>query len=138
MLTADGQDSATGDATPLVDTLPEPVDQAVLAGLRDLQVEGEPDVVAEFIAVFLDEAPPLLTAIRTGVTEGNAETVKRAAHTLRSGSANLGAHQMAGLCAELEKRGRSGMVEGSEVVLAQLEGEWLRVAAALTAEQERA
>jgi CheY-like chemotaxis protein/HPt (histidine-containing phosphotransfer) domain-containing protein len=111
--------------------LAEPIDRAVLEGLRELQVPGEPDLVAEFIRLFRDETPPLLAALRTGVGQGQADQVKKAAHTLKSTSANLGAHQMAALCAELEQRGRSGALEGTPALLAQLEQELERVSQAL-------
>jgi CheY-like chemotaxis protein/HPt (histidine-containing phosphotransfer) domain-containing protein len=111
----------------------EPIDRAVLEGLRELQVPGEPDLVAEFIRLFRDETPPLLAALRAGVGQGQADQVKKAAHTLKSSSANLGAHQMAALCAELEQRGRSGALEGTPAVLAQLEQELERVSQALAA-----
>jgi len=111
--------------------LAEPIDRAVLEGLRELQVPGEPDLVAEFIRLFRDETPPLLEALRAGVGQGQADKVKKAAHTLKSTSANLGAHQMATLCAELEQRGRSGALEGTPALLAQLEQELERVSQAL-------
>jgi CheY-like chemotaxis protein/HPt (histidine-containing phosphotransfer) domain-containing protein len=111
----------------------EPIDRAVLEGLRELQVPGEPDLVAEFIRLFKDETPPLLAALRAGVGQGQADQVKKAAHTLKSSSANLGAHQMAAVCAELEQRGRSGALEGTPALLAQLEQELERVSQALAA-----
>ena len=111
----------------------EPIDRAVLEGLRELQVPGEPDLVAEFIRLFRDETPPLLAALRAGVGQGQADQVKKAAHTLKSSSANLGAHQMATLCAELEQRGRSGALEGTPALLDQLEQELERVSQALAA-----
>jgi signal transduction histidine kinase/DNA-binding response OmpR family regulator/HPt (histidine-containing phosphotransfer) domain-containing protein len=114
-------------------SLAEPIDRAVLEGLRELQVPGEPDLVAEFIRLFRDETPPLLAALRAGVGQGQADQVKKAAHTLKSSSANLGAHQMAALCAELEQRGRSGALEGTPALLAQLEQELERVSQALAA-----
>jgi len=120
---------------PMVDVLSEPLDRAVLAGLRELQVAGEPDVVAQFITLFVDEAPPLIAAIRAGMMAGDTAAVRRAAHSLKSGSADMGAQHMAVLCAELEQRGRSGSLDGAETLVAQLEDEWERVAAALAAEQ---
>jgi CheY-like chemotaxis protein/HPt (histidine-containing phosphotransfer) domain-containing protein len=131
----DGHIAGKGDAPLLADTRPAPIVRAVLEALRDLQGEGEPDVVAEFIALFLDEAPPLLAAIRGGVTEGSADTVTKAAHRLKSASANMGASRMAALCAELEHQGWSGTVNSATVVVAQLEREWERVVVALDAER---
>jgi signal transduction histidine kinase/DNA-binding response OmpR family regulator/HPt (histidine-containing phosphotransfer) domain-containing protein len=133
----DAHVAGDGHAPLAVDALPEPIDRAALEGLRALQAEGEPDVVAEFIALFVEEAPPLLAAIRAGIMAGDADAVRRAAHSLKSGSANMGAHRMAALCAALEHQGRSGSLDGAAVVVAQLEREWERVTAALATKQER-
>jgi HPt (histidine-containing phosphotransfer) domain-containing protein len=43
-------------------------------------------------------------------TAGGADSVRQAAHSLKSSSAKLRAHQLAALCAELEQRGRSGAI----------------------------
>jgi CheY-like chemotaxis protein/HPt (histidine-containing phosphotransfer) domain-containing protein len=119
-----------GDGTA---TLPEPIDRSVLDSLRELQVPGEPDLVAEFVRLFHDETPPLVDALRSGVSQGEADTIRRAAHTLKSSSANLGAHHLSALSAELEKKGRSGELEGTPALLADLEREVERVGQALAA-----
>jgi hypothetical protein len=46
----------------------------------------------------------------------------------------LGARTLAGLCAELEKIGRDGSVQGTEALLAELEPQFQRVCATLEAE----
>jgi CheY-like chemotaxis protein len=125
-----------GTGNPMPDSSPEPIDQAVLKGLQDLQVEGEPDILTQFITVFMDETPLLMTAIRTGVLERNADNVRKATHSLKSNCASLGAQEMAALCATLEKQARSGSLDDAAVLVGQLEQEWKRVAAALIAERE--
>jgi CheY-like chemotaxis protein/HPt (histidine-containing phosphotransfer) domain-containing protein len=119
-----------GDGTA---TLPEPIDRSVLDSLRELQVPGEPDLVTEFVRLFHDETPPLVDALRSGVSQGEADAIRRAAHTLKSSSANLGAHHLSALSAELEKKGRSGELEGTPALLADLEREVERVGQALAA-----
>ncbi len=116
----------------LAQSLPEAVDWAVLDGLRELQEEGEPDFVQEMIDLYLAATPPLLTAIRSAVAQRDAEGVRHTAHTLKGNSSSLGVRQLAALSAELEQKGRSGSVEGAELLLAGLESEFQRTVQVFT------
>ena len=119
------------------DAQPEPIDWSVLNGLREYQVEGEPDLVQELVEMYQTEAPTLLSALREAVANGDAEKLRHTAHTLKGTSNNLGVKQVAVLSAELEKKGRSGSVAGAAEVLAQLEQEYERACQALDAKRER-
>jgi len=115
--------------------LPPAIDHAVLASIRaDLQMEGEPDVVQELIALFVESSPPLLAALRTTLAQGDGPGLSRAAHTLKGSSSNLGARRLTELCAALEKQGRSGSLAGAALQVADLEQEYARVCAALALE----
>jgi len=110
------------------------LDRAVLSELRQLQGEGEPDIVQELAEAFEFETPPLLEALCQAVAEGQPEQLKRAAHNLKGSSHNLGARTMAALSAELETLGKHGTVEGAAELVTRLEQEYLRVCQALAAE----
>jgi CheY-like chemotaxis protein/HPt (histidine-containing phosphotransfer) domain-containing protein len=110
------------------------LDPAVLTELRQLQGEGEPDIVQELAAAFQFETPPLLEALRQAVIENEPEQLKRAAHNLKGSSHNLGARTMAALSTELETLGKNGTVEGAAELLSRLEQEYQRVCLALAAE----
>ncbi|HMA37007.1 MAG TPA: response regulator, partial [Chloroflexia bacterium] len=113
-----------------------PIDEDVLANLRrDLQVEGEADIVQELIGLFVEGTPPLLVAMRDALAAGNAEQLQRAAHNLKGSSSNLGARPLADYCARLEKSGRSGALDGADAILAELEEEFARVCRALAVDQ---
>ena len=85
----------------------DPLDRSVLATLRQLQEEGEPDILDELIERFLTDVPPQLVALKEAVEAGDAHSVERIAHTLRGSTANMGAVRMEAICAELEEMGRS-------------------------------
>jgi PAS domain S-box-containing protein len=110
------------------------LDPAVLSELRQLQGEGEPDIVQELAQAFQVETPPLLEALRKAVAEGKPEQLKRAAHNLKGSSNNLGARTMAALSAELEALGKNGTVEGAAELSTRLEREYQRVCEALAVE----
>ena len=108
---------------------------AVLAELRQLQGEGEPDIVQELAQAFQYETPPLLQALHQAVAGGQPEQLKRAAHNLKGSSNNLGARTMATLAADLEALGKNETVEGAAELITRLEHEYQRVCLALTSER---
>ncbi|MCA1687799.1 MAG: response regulator, partial [Actinobacteria bacterium] len=63
------------------DSEENPLDRSVLAGLRELQEEGEQDILNELIELFLADVPPQLVALREAVEAGDAHSVERIAHT---------------------------------------------------------
>ncbi len=110
------------------------LDPVVLAELRQLQGEGEPDIVQELAEAFQSETPPLLEAMHQAVLERQPEQLGRAAHNLKGSSHNLGARMMATLSTELETLGKSGTVEGAAELVTRLEQEYQRVCQALATE----
>jgi CheY-like chemotaxis protein len=107
------------------------VDVSVLMGLRELQGEGEPDILDELIELFLDEVPTQLKALREAAHIGETQSVERIAHTLKGSSANMGALRMEALCAELEETVRSGDLSAASGHISRLEEEFGRVRAVL-------
>jgi HPt (histidine-containing phosphotransfer) domain-containing protein len=55
----------------------------LLESLRELQEEGEPDILNELIEMFLDHVRLQLVALREAVEGRNADSVARVAHTLK-------------------------------------------------------
>jgi signal transduction histidine kinase/DNA-binding response OmpR family regulator/HPt (histidine-containing phosphotransfer) domain-containing protein len=127
------QSERPAQSDPIVD-MGDAIDPAVLADLRQMRDRGAPDVFKDLLALFRADAPPLLSAMRTAVAEGNAQKLKASAHSVKGAAANLGARTLAALCAELEKIGRDGSVQGTEALLAELEPQFQRVCATLEAE----
>jgi two-component system, sensor histidine kinase and response regulator len=115
----------------------DPIDRLVLASLRELQGEGEPEILSELIDLFLDEVPQQLGALREAVEKDDAPSVERIAHTLKGSSGNMGATPMAQICAELEDVGASGDLSRAPELLERLEEEFWRVRLALESEVAR-
>jgi CheY-like chemotaxis protein/HPt (histidine-containing phosphotransfer) domain-containing protein len=116
--------------------LDSPLDAAVLADLRQFQVEGEPDIIQELAQAFQLETPPLLETIRQAVAADRPERLKHAAHNLKGSSQNLGARGMAAISADLELLGRHETVEGAAELISRLEQEYRRVCQTLAIEGE--
>ena len=124
------------------DALPRPVsrmaqghaavlDQSAISRIRSLQRDGAPPVLLRVINIYLDAAPKLIAEVRNAVEKRDALRLQRAAHSLKSSSANLGAQTLSELCKELENMGRLGKLEGAALKLDVLEFEFDAVRNAL-------
>ncbi len=61
------------------------------------------------------------------ISDGDAELVKREAHSIKGGAANLTANELSGIAFELENIGKSNTLEASTVILERLEKEFYRL-----------
>ena len=89
------------------------------------------DFVRELIDTFLTEAPSMLADLRDSLGKGEAERFRRAAHSLKSNANTFGAVALGTLAKELELAGMAKVRERGPSPLADIEAEYLRVAAAL-------
>ncbi len=122
-----------GDQTPREDD--SPIDPAALNELRSLQREGAPDIVAKVVGMYLEDSQALFERMREAVTAANAEALRKAAHAMKSSSANVGALRLAELCKQMETHGRAGNAHAAASLLADLEAEFTAVRAALDSPQ---
>jgi len=114
---------------------PTVLDMAVIEELRQLDTDGTPSLVSELIDLYMQDTPTLLEAIRAAIIAQDAMTLRRAAHTCKGSSANLGATELAHLCHELEEQAKSGVPANASEMLTRIEAEYARVTVAL--EHER-
>jgi CheY-like chemotaxis protein/HPt (histidine-containing phosphotransfer) domain-containing protein len=111
----------------------EPIDEAVLDNLAQLQREGRPDIVNRVITLFLESAPALLKDLQEGTVKGDTTLLHRASHTLKSASANVGAALLSAHCKELEAMARVGSVPDAAARVETIVEDYRRAQAALTA-----
>ncbi len=104
------------------------IDESILESYRSLQDDGQPDVVTEFIDVFLEDLPLRTDRLRQAVDSKNPVELKSAAHALKGSAGSVGAIIVSGLCAQIEAIGRAGSVAGTESLFVQLEPEIARAA----------
>jgi PAS domain S-box-containing protein len=106
------------------------LDDSALRNLRDL---GGDDFLGEVIDAFLADAPGLLATLRGSLDGQSNEELRRAAHTLKSNGATLGAEQFAELCRTLEQQAKVGELEGAEELVERIETEYRPLEQALSA-----
>src|SRR5579862_9212221 len=97
------------------------LDAAALRNLRDL---GGDEFLAEVVDAFLSDAPELMATLRRSLEEENAEELRRAAHTLKSNGATLGAAQFAELCRTLEQHAKDDQLDGASQLIDEIEQEY--------------
>ena len=92
-------------------------------GFGDLlaRVGGDMSVLKEVIALFLEDCPRLVAAIRAGLAAGDAEAVHRAAHALKGSAGNFDAKEVTALAQRLEARAREGNLETARETFVALE-----------------
>jgi PAS domain S-box-containing protein len=106
------------------------LDDGALGNLRDL---GGDEFLGEVIDAFLADAPGLLATLRRSLDSQNSEELRRAAHTLKSNGATLGAAEFAELCRTLEQRAKAGELDGASELVDRIEQEYRPLEEALSA-----
>jgi len=107
----------------------EIIDRATLSNLL-ATVGDDMDFFNDLLSTFFDDAPKLLADMRRATETGQAEELRRAAHSLKSNSASFGATALAEMCKELEELGKSGTTNVSDQ-LTKVEAEYQQVRDAL-------
>jgi GAF domain-containing protein/DNA-binding response OmpR family regulator len=109
-----------------------PYDESVLRRLSD-SMGGDDAFVAELVDQFLTDSPALLAAARGALDAGDADEVRRAAHTLKSNAATFGATELAERCRMLELAAKEGALGGGAASVESIGTELTRVHEALRA-----
>ncbi|WP_296806290.1 Hpt domain-containing protein [Thiocapsa sp.] len=99
------------------------IDTNVLEDIRDLMEDDFPDLVRRF----LQDSADLLDQLDQGIARGDADSVHRAAHALKSSAAALGALALSDRAKHLETLGRSGVLAGAAAEAAAAHDQFVRV-----------
>ena len=110
------------------------IDPAVWADLLE-SLGGDADFVAELLETYFDDSSRLLAAMQEALSTGNAEDLRRAAHSLKSSSASFGAIRLSNKCRELEDMGKADALEGAAEQIDHIAAEYAKTRAALEAIQ---
>ena len=103
---------------------------------RLLRIGGQ-EFLLEMIDLFLENAPQRIRAARDAVEAGDADGVYRAAHSLKSTAANLGARPLQRLAERLESRAAEGDVEALPPLVEEVARRYEQVRHRLESERKR-
>ena len=128
------QPAAAAEAGPPPVYSDRPVlDTQVVGHLERMGAAAGEDLMGQLAALFLTEATAHLLELRRAVTGDDAAAVSRSAHTLCGASANVGATDLASLCASLATAGAAGDLTGGTARVDAVEAELGRVRSVLDA-----
>ena len=85
-----------------------PNKQIARATFEELKLVSGADFIGELVDTFLEDGPKLMGELKAALKKGDAETFRRAAHSLKSNGATFGAGRLAELARELEMIGKEG------------------------------
>ncbi len=108
------------------------IEMAVLETLR----KARPDLLARLVKTYVAYAPLALNELNVAAASLDFETLTRVAHSLKSSSANLGAHTLSGLCRALETAGKARDTERAGKLVAEIQANFVEVRRALDAVSE--
>jgi PAS domain S-box-containing protein len=106
--------------------------EAAFAREKALSAVGDdPALLAELVAIFVDDYPKRLAELHDAIEAGDAERVGQAAHAIKGAVATFGAESARRFAARLEDTAREGRLGSAGTLLAGLEVEVQRMIAAL-------
>jgi CheY-like chemotaxis protein len=108
-------------SAPMTEKLLELRDQVDRVSLLD-RVEGDQELLAEIIQVFLADAPQLLVAMQNALQQGDMILLERAAHSMKGAAGNMSALAAVNAASELEQSAKKKDAESSKSSLAALQG----------------
>lgn len=111
------------------------LDTSILDKIRSMETEQSPNIVDKLIQMFQEDTPRIMHSVHEAVAEEDPDSARRALHTLKSSSANLGARNLSGLCAQMEQMAREKDVDKLAETLIDLQCEYERVLIALEDEK---
>jgi CheY-like chemotaxis protein len=97
----------------------EPVDMASALA----RIDGNVTLLKELVALFFEELPEMLTALREAVTAGDALAIERAAHKLKGSVGNFAATPTFEAALKLEVLGRNATLSEAKSAYDELENE---------------
>ncbi len=101
---------ASAATTPTPAPTAATLDKSVLEQYRELDPEGSLSLAIEIGQIFLESSDALLERLRSGLASSDAESIRQAAHSLKSSSANVGGMTLAQHLNEIETLAKEGRI----------------------------
>lgn len=96
------------------------------------QISGD-DFINELIDTFLEDAPKMIAEMKSALDEGDTDTFRRGAHSMKSNAATFGANDLATLAKELEMLGKENKLNETGDKLKSMEEAYASAKEALEA-----
>jgi two-component system sensor histidine kinase/response regulator len=113
------------------------INERALDAIRALSAERGAALVHKVVSTWVDDTPQHLAGLHQAIAAHDTTSVRKVAHSLKSGSANVGADHFARLCRQLEQLGREQALDGAATILQDMEHEFTAVRHSLNAILEK-
>ncbi|WP_444848133.1 response regulator, partial [Duganella caerulea] len=130
-------ETQAAQAAPAVAMPHSEINRQALQNIRALSATNGDALLDRVLHAYLDDTPSHLHTLRQAIAAGDTGQLRKAAHSLKSSSANVGADALAQRCRELEQLGRNDTTAGAAVLLADMERTFQAVRQALGAILEK-
>jgi len=100
------------------------IDKSALQQIAELDPDQSGELLNSIIDSYIDNATTLMRDLREAVASKDIEGATRAAHSLKSSSANVGAMKLSSLCAETESFGRNEKMSAVIGLIDDIAGEF--------------
>ncbi len=103
------------------------LDPETLQMLRDVMEADFPRLIETFIR----DSAAHLQDIAGALAQGDSDGARRAAHSFKGSSSNIGAQRLSALCRDIERSAREGRLDALHELLTQVEQEFSSVSSQL-------
>jgi len=108
------------------------LDPQAVETLKEL-IGDDPEIIRDMVDAFVEDVPDRLAEMTRGLDDGDAELVRRAAHTLKGNCLTFGALAFADACRELEETAKVGVLDDAGPIAAEIERTWAAARPAIEA-----
>nr|WP_315400144.1 response regulator [uncultured Duganella sp.] len=113
------------------------INRQALANIRALSASNGDALLERVLQAYLNDTPTHLRALRAAIDNGDTQHMRKAAHSLKSSCANVGADALAQRCKDMEQLGRNDTTAGAADLLNEMERSFQAVRQALGAILEK-
>ncbi len=96
-------------------------------------LDGDTEFLHDLMDTYFSDSAELFSQLKGAAARGDAPEFQRAAHSLKSNSASMGALRLSGMAKHMEEMGRTSQLEGAERHIAEAAAEYERAKATLQA-----
>jgi len=132
IMTAPKSEIAGGDEHPSLPAAATGLDMVAVDRIRRISGDDGSSLLGQVISQFTAVSGPLLATMREKSRESDPQAVWRAAHSLKSSAAAIGAGRVSRYCEEIEALARDNGILPTGAVIAALEGEVIAAISELT------
>jgi CheY-like chemotaxis protein/HPt (histidine-containing phosphotransfer) domain-containing protein len=105
-------------------TSEERINRAVLDEFQEMMGDEGQQMVAGLVTLYLKDTSVLIEDMRQAAGCGNLDDLRRAAHTLKGNSSQVGAVCLSSLCFDLEQAVKAGSLESAEKMIERIQAEF--------------